>query len=131
MTQRWYVVQAFSGFENSVKRSLEERVERAGLSEKFGEILVPTEEVVEIRGGQKRRSERKFFPGYVLVRMELDDETWHLVKEVPRVMVLSVVRLTGLHRFPIRKLIRYFNEYRKVLRNPGRKSCLKWVRLSE
>ena len=86
MTQRWYVVQAFSGFENSVKRSLEERVERAGLSEKFGEILVPTEEVVEIRGGQKRRSERKFFPGYVLVRMELDDETWHLVKEVPRVM---------------------------------------------
>ena len=86
MTQRWYVVQAFSGFENSVKRSLEERIERVGLGDKFGEILVPTEEVVEIRGGQKRRSERKFFPGYVLVRMELDDETWHLVKEVPRVM---------------------------------------------
>ena len=86
MTQRWYVVQAFSGFENSVKRSLEERVERAGLGEKFGEILVPTEEVVEIRNGQKRRSERKFFPGYVLVRMELDDDTWHLVKETPRVM---------------------------------------------
>lgn len=86
MTQRWYVVQAFSGFEKSVKRSLEERIERAGLSEKFGDILVPTEEVVEIRGGKKQRSERKFFPGYVLVRMELDDETWHLVKEVPRVL---------------------------------------------
>jgi len=86
MTMRWYVVQAFSGFENSVKRSLVERIQRAGLEEKFGEILVPTEEVVEIRGGQKRRSERKFFPGYVLVRMDMDDETWHLVKEVPRVL---------------------------------------------
>ncbi|PID59728.1 MAG: transcription termination/antitermination protein NusG [Gammaproteobacteria bacterium] len=86
MSMRWYVVQAFSGFENSVKRSLEEHIGRAGLDEKFGDILVPTEEVVEIRGGQKRRSERKFFPGYVLVRMEMDDETWHLVKEVPRVL---------------------------------------------
>lgn len=83
---RWFVVQAFSGYEKSVKRSLEERVERAGLAEKFGEILVPTEEVIEIRSGKKQRSERKFFPGYVLVRMEMDDETWHLVKEVPRVL---------------------------------------------
>ena len=65
MTMRWFVVQAFSGFEGTVKRSLEERIERAGLGEKFGETLVPTEEVVEIRNGQKRRSERKFFPGYV------------------------------------------------------------------
>ena len=83
---RWYVVQAFSGFEGVVKRSLIERVERAGMEEKFGDILVPTEEVVEIRNGQKRRSERKFFPGYVLVRMELDDESWHLVKDVPKVL---------------------------------------------
>jgi transcriptional antiterminator NusG len=82
----WYVVQAFSGYESSVKRSLEERIERAGLTEMFGEILVPTEEVVEIRGGQKRKSERKFFPGYVLVQMDLNDETWHLVKNVPRVL---------------------------------------------
>lgn len=82
----WYVVQAFSGFEMSVKRSLVERIERAGMSEFFGEILVPTEEVVEIRGGQKRRSERKFFPGYVLVQMDMTDESWHLVKEVPRVL---------------------------------------------
>jgi transcriptional antiterminator NusG len=82
----WYVVQAFSGFEAHVKRSLEERIEREGLTEHFGEILVPTEEVVEIRGGQKRRSERKFFPGYVLVQMDLNDETWHLVKNVPKVL---------------------------------------------
>ncbi len=86
MAKRWYVVHAYSGFENKVKQSLEERIKRAGMEDKFGEILVPTEEVVEIRGGQKRRSERKFFPGYVLVRMEMDDETWHLVKDVPRVM---------------------------------------------
>ena len=86
MALRWYVVHAYSGFENQVKRSLEERVKRAGLEEKFGEILVPTEEVVEMREGQKRKSDRKFFPGYVLVQMEMDDETWHLVKDVPRVM---------------------------------------------
>lgn len=86
MAMRWFVVQAFSGYEKSVMRSLNERIERAGLQNKFGEILVPTEEVIEIRGGKKQRSERKFFPGYVLVRMEMDDETWHLVKEVPRVL---------------------------------------------
>lgn len=86
MSMRWFVVQAFSGFENTVKRSLEERIERAGLEDKFDEILVPTEEVVEIRNGQKRRSERKFFPGYVLVRMIMDDDAWHLVKDVPKVL---------------------------------------------
>ncbi len=86
MALRWYVVHAYSGFENQVKRSLEERVNRSGLQEKFGEILVPTEEVVEMREGQKRKSDRKFFPGYVLVQMDMDDETWHLVKDVPRVM---------------------------------------------
>ena len=86
MALRWYVVHAYSGFEQTVRRSLSERVKRSGLTEKFGEILVPTEEVVEMREGQKRKSERKFFPGYVLVQMELDDETWHLVKSVPKVM---------------------------------------------
>lgn len=84
--KNWYVVQAFSGYEARVQRTLKEHAERAGLLEHFGEILVPTEEVVEIRGGQKRKSERKFFPGYVLVQMELNDETWHLVKSVPRVL---------------------------------------------
>jgi len=86
MALRWYVVHAYSNFENQVKRSLEERIKRAGLEEYFGKILVPTEEVVEMRLGQKRKSERKFFPGYVLVQMELTDETWHLVKDVPRVL---------------------------------------------
>ena len=86
MTKRWYVVHAYSGFEAQVKRSLGERVKRAGMQDRFGEILVPTEEVIEIRGGQQRKSERKFFPGYVLVQMERNDETWHLVKSVPKVM---------------------------------------------
>ena len=86
MAMRWYVVHAYSGFENQVKRSLQERVERSGLQHKFGQILVPTEEVVEMRDGKKRKSERKFYPGYVLVQMEMDDATWHLVKDTPRVL---------------------------------------------
>jgi transcriptional antiterminator NusG len=95
MAKRWYVVHAYSGFEHQVKRSLVDRIARAEMQEKFGEILVPTEEVVEMRGGQKRKSERKFFPGYVLVQIEttddagiprIDDESWHLIKETPKVM---------------------------------------------
>ena len=86
MALKWYVVHAYSNFENKVKASLEERIKLHGLEDKFGKIMVPTEEVVEMREGQKRRSERKFFPGYVLVEMELDEETWHLVKEVPKVL---------------------------------------------
>lgn len=83
--KRWYVVHAFSGFEKHVRESLIEHVKRAGMEEQFGDILVPTEDVVEMKGGQKRTTERKFFPGYVLVQMEMTDETWHLVKGVPRV----------------------------------------------
>jgi transcriptional antiterminator NusG len=86
MAKQWYVVHAYSNYEHKVKSSLEERIKRYGLEDKFGEILVPTEEVVEMRDGQRIRSERKFFPGYVLVKMEMDDETWHLVKEVPKVL---------------------------------------------
>ena len=86
MALKWYVVHAYSNFENKVKASLEERIKLHGLEAKFGKIMVPTEEVVEMREGQKRRSERKFFPGYVLVQMDLDEETWHLVKEVPKVL---------------------------------------------
>ena len=86
MARRWYVVQAYSGFENQVKRSLEERIVRFDLQDSFGQVLVPTEEVVEMRDGQKRKSERKFFPGYVLVEMEMNDETWHMVKETPKVL---------------------------------------------
>lgn len=86
MALRWYVVHAYSNFENKVKTSLQERVKRMGLEHKFGKVIVPTEEVVEMRDGQKRKTDRKFFPGYVLVQMEMDEETWHLVKEVPKVL---------------------------------------------
>lgn len=82
---QWYVVHAYSGFEKSVQRALKERIERAGMQESFGQILVPVEEVVEMRGGQKRTTERKFFPGYVLVQMEMNDDSWHLVKSTPKV----------------------------------------------
>jgi transcription termination/antitermination protein NusG len=93
--KRWYVVHAYSGFEKSVAQALRDRIAREEMQERFGEVLVPTEEVVEMRAGQKRRSERKFFPGYVLVQIEthdeagiprIDNESWHLVKETPRVM---------------------------------------------
>ena len=86
MSKRWYVVQAFSGYEKSVMRSLLEQIALHGMEDRFGDILVPTEEVVEMKEGKKRKSERKFYPGYVLVNMEMDDETWHLVKSVPRVL---------------------------------------------
>ena len=82
---RWYVIQAFSGYEKHVQKSLKEYIARAGMEAHFGEIEVPTEQVVELRNGQKRTSERKFFPGYVLIHMNMNDETWHLVKSVPRV----------------------------------------------
>ena len=86
MAMRWYVVHAYSNYEHKVKRSLIERIAFHGLEHKFGEILVPTEEVVEMREGKKRRSDRKFFPGYVLVQMDMDEESWHLVKSVPKVL---------------------------------------------
>ena len=85
MTKRWFVVHAYSGFEKSVQRALIERINRAGMQDAFGQILVPVEEVIEMKGGQKSITERKFFPGYVLVEMELNDESWHLVKSTPKV----------------------------------------------
>src|SRR3954466_5461977 len=93
--KRWYVVHAYSGFEKSVAQALRDRIVRTGMEDRFGDVLVPTEEVVEMRSGQKRRSERKFFPGYVLVQIatqdeagipRIDSESWHLVKEPPKVM---------------------------------------------
>jgi len=86
MALKWYVVHAYSNFEKKVKGSLEERIKLNGLEDKFGKILVPTEEVVEMKEGKRRSSERKFFPGYVLVEMELDEDTWHLVNSVPKVL---------------------------------------------
>ncbi|HEU4799717.1 MAG TPA: transcription termination/antitermination protein NusG [Gemmatimonadales bacterium] len=93
--KRWYVVHAYSGFEKSVAQALRDRIVRDGMQDRFGDVLVPTEEVVEMRAGQKRRSERKFFPGYVLIQIvthdeggipRMDNESWHLVKETPKVM---------------------------------------------
>ena len=85
MSKKWYVVHAYSGFEKSVQRALLDRIKRSDIAEQFGKILVPVEEVVEMKAGQKAISERKFFPGYVLVEMELTDETWHLVRSTPKV----------------------------------------------
>jgi transcriptional antiterminator NusG len=82
---RWYVVHAYSGMEKAVERNLRERIDRAGMQPKFGRILVPTEEVVELKGGKKAVTERRFFPGYVLVEMVMDDESWHLVKHTSKV----------------------------------------------
>jgi transcriptional antiterminator NusG len=85
MSKRWYVVHTYSQFEKSVQRALVDRIARAGMQDLFGQILVPVEEVVELKSGQKNISERKFFPGYVLVEMEMTDESWHLVKDTPKV----------------------------------------------
>ena len=93
--KRWYVVHAYSGFEKTVSKALNDRIARTGMQDRFGEVLVPTEEVVEMRAGQKRKSERKFFPGYVLVQIEtheeggvprIDSESWHLIKQTPKVL---------------------------------------------
>ncbi len=83
--KNWYVVHTYAGFENKVKVGILETVSKLGLEDRFGQILVPTEEVLTLKGGKKRKSQRKFFPGYILVEMELDDSTWHIVKETPKV----------------------------------------------
>lgn len=100
MAMKWYAVQVYSGFEKSVQRALEERVSRSTLQDKFGQILVPVEEVVEMKGGQKTISERKLYPGYLLVQMDMDDDTWHLVKNVPRVS--AFIGGTALKPTPIK-----------------------------
>ena len=83
---RWYIIQAYSGFEKQVMRSILERIKLSGLEDAFGDVLVPTEEVVEMRDGKKRKSERKFFPGYVLIQMSMSEDTWHIIKECPKVL---------------------------------------------
>ncbi len=85
MALKWYIVHVYSGFESKVKTELEERIASFSLSEKFGEVLVPTEEIVELVKGKRKTSSRKFYPGYILVRMELDDETWHIVNNTAKV----------------------------------------------
>ena len=86
MSQQWYIIQVHSGYEYKVRDVLAERACMQGMEERFGDVFIPTESVVEIRGEKERRSERKFFPGYVLVQMEMDDDTWHLINSIPRVV---------------------------------------------
>ena len=99
MAKRWYVVHAYSGFEKSVQRALKERIDRSDMADMFGQILVPVEEVMEVRSGRKSVAERKFFPGYVLVEMEMTDESWHLVKSTPK--VTGFVGGSGMKPTPI------------------------------
>lgn len=100
MGMRWYAVQAFSGYEKSVLRALQERIVRSNLQDMFGQILVPVEEVVEMKAGQKSISERKLYPGYVLVQMDMNDDSWHLVKSTPR--VTAFIGGTALKPTPIK-----------------------------
>lgn len=109
MTMRWYAVQVYSGFEKSVQKSLTERIGRSSLTDKFGEVMVPVEEVVEMKGGQKSISERKLYPGYLLVQMDMNDDTWHLVKSTPR--VTAFIGGTALKPTPIKD-----NEVDTILR---------------
>ncbi|HCX32675.1 MAG TPA: transcription termination/antitermination protein NusG [Rhodocyclaceae bacterium] len=113
MTKRWYVVHAYSGFEKSVQRALLERIARSGMQDKFGQILVPVEEVVEMKGGQKSISERKFFPGYVLAEMEMDDDTWHLVKNTPKVTGFvggTATKPTPISETEVKKILQQIQE---------------------
>jgi transcriptional antiterminator NusG len=112
-TKRWYVVHAYSGFEKSVKKALLDRITRDGMQDKFGQILVPVEEVVEMKAGQKNISERKFFPGYVLVEMEMTDESWHLVKNTNKVTGFvggSAMKPTPISQKEVDKILQQVQE---------------------
>ncbi len=122
MSKRWYVVHAYSGMEKSVARALQDRVERSGMQEQFGKILVPTEEVVEMKNGQRTISERRFFPGYVLVEMEMNDDTWHLVKNTGK--VTGFVGGSGHKPTPISE------RCRRAWRNPSPRPCSRSARWS-
>ena len=97
MTKNWYVVHTYSGFEEKVRHSIEEKIGVLGIQERISKILIPTERVIELRAGKKKESDKKFYPGYILVEMEMDDETWHLVKSIPRVTGF----VGGKHPVPI------------------------------
>ena len=126
MSMQWYVLQTYSQFEQQVKRALEERIEREELQEYFGRILIPSEEVVEIKDGKKRSSQRKFFPNYVLVEMEMNDVTWHVVRSIPRVS--GFVGGTAEKPAPISLL--FCSVLRKALKNLVQKHCLRLVKRS-
>jgi transcription termination/antitermination protein NusG len=118
MSKKWYAIHAYSGFEKSVKRALQERIRLNELENQFGDILVPVEEVVEIKGGQKSISERKFFPGYILIEMEMTDETWHLVKGTPK--VTGFVGGSMTHPVPIsnKEIESILNQVREGVEKP-------------
>jgi len=135
--KRWYVVHAYSGFEKSVAQALRDRIVRTGMQDRFGDVLVPTEEVVEMRSGQKRRSERKFFPGYVLVQIathdeggipRMDSESWHLVKETPKVM--GFIGGTADRPLPIRdeEAAAILDRVQEGVEKPSRRCCSKRAR---
>ncbi len=110
---KWYVVHTYSGYENRAKKSLEERIRQYHMDEKFGEVLIPTENVVELaKGGQKKTTKRKFFPGYMLVQMELNDDTWHLVKSTPKItgFVGSATQPPAVPESEVRRLTRQIDE---------------------
>ncbi len=112
MSKKWYVVQAYSGFEKNVQRILEERIAREEMGDYFGQILVPVEKVVDIRNGRKTISERKSYPGYVLVEMEMTDDSWHLVKSTPRVSGFIGGRLIDLRRLVRERLKLFYSRFR-------------------
>lgn len=112
MSKKWYVVQAYSGFEKNVQRILEERIAREEMGDYFGQILVPVEKVVDIRNGRKTISERKSYPGYVLVEMEMTDDSWHLVKSTPVFPVLLEGGLIDLRRLVRERLKLFYSRFR-------------------
>ena len=128
MSKRWYVVHVYSGMEKSVHKALNERIERAGLQTSFGRILVPSEEVVEVKGGQKSITERRIFPGYVLVEMDLTDETWHLVKNTNR--VTGFLGGSGNRPTPIseKEVERSSPRWKRASRNRVPRSSSRWAR---
>jgi transcriptional antiterminator NusG len=127
-TKRWYVVHAYSGMEKSVGRALQERVERAGMQDMFGKILVPTEEVVEMKNGQRTISERRFFPGYVLVEMEMNDDTWHLVKNTNK--VTGFVGGSGNKPAPIsqKEVDKIMSQMAEGVEKPKPKTLSRWAK---
>jgi len=126
---RWYIVHAYSGMEKAVERNILERIKRSGMQEKFGRILVPTEEVVEVRNGQRRTTERRLYPGYVFVQMLMDDDTWHLIKHTNKVTGLLAAPRTALRRFPMKRCARSRARCRRARTSPGTRlnsSRAKW-----
>ena len=131
---RWYVVQAYSGMERAAERNIQERIARAGVQHKFGRILIPTEEVVEVKGGQKKTTERKFFPGYVLVEMIMDDDTWHLVKQTSKVTGFvggARNRPVPISQVEVEKIVSQMQEGSEKPRHKGEFEVGEMVRVKE